>query len=221
MLEIKDYTTAEIITELDVSPTVQNIRACVRGKLNRLGVEYEISGRGATTTYHIKSLPDEFKSYCIDHFGCAPNTDFKKMREVLFFALNDPDFLALPDSHKEQFLKNRKINISRGTIKGYIQRLEHADYLGGAEPVYLVVRKYKTHIESEIVSKAFYCEGWKIYWEIRYEQGCEEAYANMYTFLNGHPMKHLRPLQNAVMMDEIEELQRIIADSYEKDRQYE
>ena len=111
MLEIKDYTTAEIITELDVSPTVQNIRACVRGKLNRLGVEYEISGRGATTTYHIKSLPDEFKSYCIDHFGCAPNTDFKKMREVLFFALNDPDFLALPDSHKEQFLKNRKMRM--------------------------------------------------------------------------------------------------------------
>ena len=217
MLEIKDYTTAEIIKELDVSPTAQNIRACVKGKLNRLGVEYEISGRGATATYHIKSLPDEFKSYCIDHFGCASNTDFKKMREVMFFALNDPDFLALPDSHKEQFLEERKINISRGTIHNYIQRLEHADYLGGAEPIYLVVRKYKDHIESEIVSKAFYCEGWKIYWEVRDISGYMKAYDEMYIFLNGHPLKHLRPLQNAFMMDELDELQRIIAESYERE----
>ena len=217
MLEIRNYTRAEIAAELGIAETVQNLKQCIDRKLKRIGVDFTSNGRGAATVYHILSLPDFFKLFCMTEFGCAPNTDFKKLRDVLYFALNDPDSLSLPDTGKEYFLSEQKIGVSRGTIKGYIQRLIDAEYLGGAEPRYLAVRAYKDHYESEIISRERYCSAWEIYWSIRYEIGYVEAYSEMYSYLNGHPLKHMRPSENALKADKLEELQEYIRLSYEKD----
>ena len=218
MLEIKEYTRDEMANELNISYSTKNIRACIKGKLNRLGVEYNISGRGKNAVYSINSLPDAFKTYCMEHFQCAPNTDFEKMKEVFYFVLNDDRFLERPDTEKEQFLFENHIEISRGTIKKYIHKLEEANYLGGGDYIYLVVSKdiHGKHT-SRPIPKELYCEGWRIYWKKRQETGGDyyAAYYALQAFLGGHPLKRYVPQQNAFMVSEIERLQMIIEDSFE------
>ena len=95
-----------------------------------------------------------------------------------------------------------------------------ADFLGGGEYVYLVVFKDSKGLHtSKPIAKELYNEGWKIYWTVRNETKNDYmvAYAELYDFLGGHPLKQLVPQKNAVMLQEIDELQRIIAESYERD----
>lgn len=217
MLEIKEYPIGEIAMELHIAPTVQNMRQCVTNKLNRLKISFQVNGRGRNTVFRIIEIPDRFALYCITEFGCGTNTDFKKLREVFYFSLNDDSFLSLTHLEKEQFLQKRNILISRETISRYIQILINADYLGGAEPVYLVIRKNAMGLNaSEEITKERYCKGWNIYWTTRAETYGDyfTAYVKMHDFLNGHPLKHMRPLQNAIMHNEIEQLQQLIAESY-------
>ncbi len=221
MLEIKEYTGPEIAAELGISLSVKNLRSCIKGKLDRLGIDYHIDGNGKNATYTIVSnLLDEFKVYCMEHFGCAPNTDFRKMRDVFFFALNDPDFLALPDTEKEQFLDKRANHVNRGSISNYLGKLVGANYLGGGDYIYLVVNKDEkgNHI-SEQISMEQYKKGWKLYWDTREITGGNYtfAYYQMRKFLGGHPLKRLVPLQNGIMASEIDELQKAIIASYEND----
>ena len=163
MLEIRKYTSAEMANELGIALTVNSLKSCIKGKLDRLGVEYDYDGRGASTIYEIKSLPDEFKDYCMKHFGCASNTDFQKMREVFFLALNDESYLSKPDTEKQDMSDEYGIHTYRGTIAKYISKLENAGYIGGGEYRYLVVTKDTEGIHhSKEISKERYCNGWKI-----------------------------------------------------------
>ena len=220
MLETKRYTRSEIAAELGIAETARNLRQCIINKLDRLCIGYSVSGRGTNAVFQITNIPDRFAVFCITEFGCGTNTDFQKIREVFYFALNDDDFLALPDTEKEQFLTENSIGVSRGTIARYLTMLEKAGYLGGGEYRYLVVTKDtegKHH--SKEVSKERYCLGWKIYWNVRAETNGDYilAYDEMFRFLGGHPLKRLVPHQNVFMLDELETLQRIIEESYEKD----
>ena len=220
MLEIRDYSRSEIASELHISETVKNLRQCITNKLERLSIGYSVDGRGASAVFKINGIPDKFALFCITEFECATNTDFQKIREVFYFALNDDTFLALPDTEKEQFLARKGIEISRGTISNYIKKLSDADYIGGGEYRYLVVTKDTEGIHhSKEISKERYCNGWKIYWSVREETNGDYifAYNELFRFLGGHPLKRFVPQQNAVMLDKIEELQRIIEESYEND----
>ena len=220
MLEIREYTRTEIATELGIAETVQNLRQCIINKLDRLCIGYSVSGRGTNAVFQITNIPDRFALFCITELGCGINTDFQKIREVFYFALNDELFLALPDTEKEQFLTEKNIRISRGTIKNYLSKLEDADFLGGGEYVYLAVSKdSEGKHTSTILTKERYNLGWQIYWSVREASNGDyiKAYDETYRFLGGHPLKRLVPQRNGIMYDKLETLQRIIEESYEKD----
>lgn len=223
MLETREYTRKELAAELHISESTQQLTDCIQKKMDRWGIEYTHNNKnGDNRIFNILSLPDRFNLYCMDKFNCASNTHFQKMREVFYFTLNDDNFLAIPDTEKEQFFAERNLTISRGTIKNYIKKLINADFLGGGNYVYLVVSKDSKgrHISSPI-TKERYNAGWKIYWSVREETKGDymAAYADLYDYLGGHPLKRLVPEENAIMLDEIEVLQQIIAESYERDLQ--
>ena len=220
MLEIREYTRTEIAAELRISETVKNLRQCITNKLDRLGIGYSVSGRAASAVFQITSIPDRFALFCITELGCGTNTDFQKMREVFFLALNDETYLSKPDTEKEDMSDEYGIHTYRGTIANYLSKLENAGYLGGGDYRYLVVTKDtegKHH--SKEISKERYCNGWKIYWSVREETNGNYifAYDELYRFLGGHPLKRIVPRQNGIMLDKIEELQKFIAESYEND----
>ena len=222
MLEARDFTRAEIMAELGISPDVRNPKQCIDNKLDRLKIVYEPDGRGRNLIYHITEIPekDEFKFYCMYKFGVSPQKDFRKLREVLYLALNDDSFMAKPDTEKQDFMRNSGMTITRQTIRNNLNLLVDANFLGGGNLVYMVVSKdkQKNHI-SRVISKELYCEGWKIYWDTRAETDGDYMYAyfKMNCFLDGHPLKQVIPEKNAFMLNEIDRLQEIICHSYLKD----
>ena len=222
MLEEKDFTIAEIMAELGISPESQNPKQCIDRKLDRLKVVYGSDGRGTNRIYHITEIPenDEFKFYCMYKFGVSPQKDFRKLREVLYLALNDDSFMAKPDTEKQDFMRASGMTITRQTIRNNLNLLVNANFLGGGNVVYMVVSKdaKKNHI-SRVISKELYCKGWKIYWTTRAETDGDYMYAYemMHSFLEGHPLKQVIPEKNAFMLTEIDRLQEIICHSYLKD----
>ncbi len=217
MLSLKEYTTAEIAAELKV--TAINMRQCIKKKLKRYNIDFFIEGSGDKTSYRIISIPDPFELYCITELNCNSNTDFKKLKVVLYLALNDEEFSALPYAAQAQHLADNGINISRGTISNYIKKLTEAGYLGGGDIHYLLVNKDSNgRLIYEPLTEERYKEGWKIYWDIRKDTGDFDcAYSSMRSFLGGHPLKRRVLEENAFMQDEIEKLQELLMESYEKD----
>lgn len=219
MLALKEYTTADIAEELDILKTVNNIRQCIKEKLKRYNIGFTVEGRGNKTTYIINSIPDPFELYCITELDYASNTDFKKLRVVLYLILNDEEVSALPYAAQAQRLADNGINISRGTISNYIKKLTKANFIGGGVIRYLLVKKDSNgRLIYEPLTEEKYKAGWKIYWDIRNDTGdFENAYYSMRAYLGGHPLKRRVLEENAFMLDEIEKLQELLMESYEKD----
>lgn len=210
MLEKRTYTYAELSAMFGT-----RYNHGIRRRLDTMGVIYNVKGRGGGTIFEIREITDPFKAFCILDLGFDPHTDFRKLRNFLFYFLNDDDFNWKPYEAMGEFLRMEGNTISRQTISGYLRRLESNNliYLNG-EAVYYKVFNEDGERKYEFITKDEYSTAWKIYWEEKEKSGdSRSAFAIMKSCLGGIPKKHFRPLQNAITMDKYNKLAEYVADS--------
>lgn len=212
MIEIGKYTKAEIS---DILHT--NGKQGIDRKLNRYGIEFTYSGRGANLMYSINKITNPFKVYCITELGLSANVDFEKFKYFCMYFFCDDRFSAYPIIAMEQILRKDGVLISRQTISKSIHYFERLNYVAvfKDECTYYAVNKLandeKTYTE---ITKEKYSKGWHIYWEMKEEYGVSAAYYKMREYIGGHPCKSPKIEQNAFYLKEIETLISLITDSF-------
>lgn len=211
MLELRTYTKQEL-TEIFHATDNQGLKR----KLSRYGVQYTTQGRGERATFTITQVPDPFKVFCIQHLDFNGQTDFRKLRNFLYYFFNDDEFQTLPDETKAILLSEEGKYMSRQTIAGYISHLERANYISltGGEYVY-----YFAYAKNRIpATKEQYSKAWKEYWAHQ-AQG-----ANSFTAIylmrmkyGGIARKQPIPQFNGIYIKQIETLNDLVCESIEKE----
>ncbi len=171
-------------------------KQAVDRKLTAYGYGFTSSGRGKTRIYTITSLPDaqaRFKSYCVFALGFDPNTNFKKLRDFVFYLGFDIDFKGMPDEMMEEYLRLEGRGMTRQTISSYRRRLEKLNFIAPmGNYVYYRVSKNCGVQEHTIITAEEYNKAWKSYFEWRDTHPDEDsrpAYAHMYNEFGGVPRK--------------------------------
>lgn len=211
MLELRTYTKQEL-SQIFKTTANQGIKR----KLSRYGIQYTTQGRGERITFTITHVPDPFKVFCIEHLDFNGQTDFRKLRNFLYYFFNDDEFQTLPDETKATLLSEKGKHMSRQTIAGYIRHLEKANYIsltGGEYVYYFAYAKNRIPATMEQYSKA-----WKEYWT-HLEQG-----ANSFTAIylmrkeyGGIARKQPIPQFNGIYIKQIEMLNDLVCESIEKE----
>lgn len=213
MLETRLYKFAEIAAYLHAG----HARG-VRDKLTRYNVDFIEGGgqRDQTKTYTITAIRDPFKLFCVFDLGIEPHTEFKKLRDFLFYLLTDDDFSWRPAEMMEVYLRRRFPNgASRQTITNYLKIFEAKNLIAvnGEYVYYKVIRG--TVQEHEIITEAEYKAAWAVYWDNR--NGGDDsdlAFSRMYRWLGGVPRKQQKIQQNAFYTDTLDLLERYATDSF-------
>ena len=179
-------------------------------KLEAYGYGFTSAGTGTRRIYTITALPDalqRFKSLCVFSLGFSPQTDFKKLRDFVFYLMNDVNFNWRPAEMMEEYLRNEGRGISRQTIGKYLEHFESLClFVRTDEFVYYRVKKNYGVQEHEIITKEEYCQAWSYYFEYRAEHPDENsgpAYSSMYNRFGGVPRKQGRIDQGAPWNREI------------------
>ena len=211
MLECRMYSAPEMWKYLGVKDNAQ-----AKKKLDRYDVVYFANGWGKNVVYNILEIREPFKMYCVFDMGFDPNSDFKKIRNYLFFLLGEDEFCWLPDEPMEAYMKSKGYTISRQTISKYRQRMELLEYVIGGE--YIYYRVYKDEDGNQRycpVEKEEYCNAWHIYWDKRNNEqwDSEQAYAYMYACFDGVPRKQTKPYKNQIQKKELNLLMDMVAQS--------
>lgn len=211
MLELRTYTKQEL-SQIFKTTANQGIKR----KLSRYGIQYTTQGRGEQITFTITQVPDPFKVFCIEHLDFNGQTDFRKLRNFLYYFFNDDEFQTLPDETKAILLSEKGKHMSRQTIAGYIRHLEKAHYISltGGEYVY-----YFAYAKNRIpATKEQYSKAWKEYWT-HLERG-----ANSFTAIylmrmkyGGIARKQPIPQFNGIYIKQIEMLNDLVCESIEKE----
>ncbi len=184
-------------------------------KLKKYGYGFTLKGSGSNRVYTITSLPDalhRFSLFCVSSLGFSPQTDFRKLRDFVFFLFTDPDFDWRPDEMMEEYLRLAGRGMTRQTIARYKQRLEEAGLIDTifGEFVYYKVYKNCGVQEHEIITKEDYGKAWKLYWDWRNTHPDDEdsrpAYQHMYNKFGGVPRKQRRVNRNEFYKKERETL---------------
>ena len=167
MLEKRVYERHEIAELLGT-----NTRQGIHRKLNGYGVFHLIEGRGEHFTVNVREIEDPFKIFCILELEFAPQTDFKKLRNFLWYYFNDEEFMAMPDEVKEMRMMEKDQPITRQTIANYTRRLVEKDYIyrNTSDYIYYFARNGKQIMTDEKTYK----QAWKEYW-LDKEDGCPSA----------------------------------------------
>ena len=211
MLECREYSAPEMRAYLKVKTNSQAVN-----KLNRYDVVYFLNGRGDSATFNIVENNDPFKVYCVFDMGFDPHSDFKKLRNYLFFLLGNDEYCWLPDEPMEAYLKSKGYTISRQTISKYRTHLEMIDYIGGGDFIYYKV--YRDEYDQERhcpVEEEDYKKAWHLHWDKRNEEqwSSEQAFAYMYKVFGGVPRKQKKPYRNLFFYYEINYLMGLVTDS--------
>lgn len=182
-------------------------------KLTKYGYGFTSTGRGKTRVYTITSLPNaqaRFKSYCVFTLGFDPNTDFRKLRDFVFYLENDLGFSGMPDEMMEEYLRLEGCGMSRATIGAYRRRLENLGLIAPmGDFVYYKVKKHYGVQEHEIITADEYNKAWKSYHKWRASHPDEDsrpAYAHMYNEFGGVPRKQAKIVANALYIAELNTL---------------
>jgi len=212
MLEMRNYTKLELAEMLGTSSN-QGIKR----KLDRYGVIYTSEGRGENIQITIKDIPDKLKVFCIIELKASPQTDFKKLRNFLYYFLCDESFVELPDESKEALMREEGFDISRQTIANYIERLERNNLLSKKSGNYVYYFSSKEEVRR--VEKEVYCEAWKEYWEIK--KGCDYwgAITYIYEKYGGYPHKYEIPEFNGIFNSERNYIMDLVCESIENELQ--
>ena len=102
MLELRTYTKQEL-SQIFKATDNQGIKR----KLSRYGIQYTTQGRGEQITFTITQVPDPFKVFCIQHLDFNGQTEFRKLRNFLYYFFNDDEFQILPDETKATLLSEK------------------------------------------------------------------------------------------------------------------
>ena len=161
MIELREYGKAELATILGTKDN-QGIKR----KLKSWGILHdEPKGRGDGMTINITCITDPFKVFALTELGVSPNTEFPKLRNFLYYFLNDEEFSAMPDEVKEHRLRMEKRDVSRQTIATYEARLERLGYFVPDHKNCIYYFAYKD--TQRIVERDEYLEAWHKYWADR------------------------------------------------------
>ena len=88
MIEFREYGKAELASILGTRDRQGLVR-----KLDSWGILHdEPRGRGEYMTVNITGITDPFKVYALTELGVSPQTDFTKLRNFLYYFLNDEEF---------------------------------------------------------------------------------------------------------------------------------
>ena len=210
VIETRTYTYAEL-SEMFGTRDNQGIKR----RLENMGIIFNMKGRGGGTTFEIQAITDPFKAFCILELGFDSRTDFRKLRNFLFYFFYDENFNWKPHEAMEEYLRREGNAVSRQTITGYLNRLERNDLLNlHGETVYYKVFTENDKQKHELISKEEYSAAWMIYWEEK-EKGTDPqtAFSIMKSVLGGIPKKHYRPIPNAFTLDTYNKLVEYVTDS--------
>lgn len=206
MLDLKTYTRQELI-ELFKTDRLDSIKA----KLKRQGYEFETSGRGAGVTLTITKLPLEFRNFCINELGFAPQTNFKKLKPFLYKFIFDENFRQLPVTAMERELEE-EYRVCYQTIERWLGTLMGQDMIVRAKNEYNYFahgRDYDGSLVTFPIDKQTYCDAWKAYWENR-EYGYNEAMNNLLAIAKGTPQKLEKIIENAFGGKKMDKLKEIL-----------
>lgn len=218
MIEIKQYSKQEIAEILGTIDT-QGINR----KLQRYNVDFETTGWGNHCIYTIKAINEPFKVFSITEMGISANADFRKLKYIFLYLLNDDEFATLPMVEMQNILNSKGIYISRQTISKWIDYLNSIDYIHRDRydfHYYAVSKTENNQKQYRVITKEEYCTAWKIYWEqkeidqLEGNETTETAYADMYQYLDGHPCKVPVIIMNAIYLKKINQMIEIINDEF-------
>lgn len=211
MLELREYTKPEM-TEMFGTKDNQGLKR----KLEGYAVDFEITGRGESAIYKIKSISFAFKLFCITEFGCDGNTDFIKLRNFYYYFFNDEEFSAMPDEVKEARMRLEHKDISRQTIANYTKKLEEKNMIHKTTTEFIYYFAYKD--TQRIVERSEYSQAWKEYWDNKKNYGmCSmEAIEIMRYNYGGVARKQAIPERNSLLNDKIEHMLDLIQQSFEE-----
>ncbi len=214
MLECKAYPAIEMWEYLGVKDNEGAKR-----KLNRYGIVCFVNGSGKNATFNIKQIDDPFKVYCVFEMGFDGRSDFRKIRNYLFFLLGEEEYCWLPDEPMEKLLRSKGYSISRQTITKYRERLESLGYIHGGDFVYYRVETDENDQKHYVqVEKEEYNWAWHLYWDKRSEgMTSEQAFAYMYSAFGGVPRKQAKPEQNAFYLNELNYLLDLVSKAIAKE----
>lgn len=188
-------------------------KEAVERKLTKYGYGFTSVGRGKQRIYTITSLPNaqaRFKSYCVFALGFDGNTDFRKLRDFVFYLENDLGFSGMPDEMMEEYLRLEGRGMSSQTIGKYRRHLVDLGLIAPmGDFVYYKVKKHYGVQEHEIITADEYNKAWKSYHKWRASHPDEDsrpAYAHMYNEFGGVPRKQATIVGNALYTAELNTL---------------
>lgn len=213
MLECKEYTAPELWKYFGV----KNNDGLDEKLKETYKVEFIKAGSGRNARYTITAIPDPFKVFCVFDLGFPSQTDFRKLRDFIFYLLGDDDFNWRPAEMMEEYLRVEGRGISRQTIGKYQKRLEDLGFVGEwGDYVYYRVYKYYGVQKHEEITREEYNFAWRQYFNYRAEhpdQDSRPAYAYMYGLFGGVPRKQRRMEQNAFYLEQLNTLYELASNS--------
>ena len=134
MLEERSYTKAELAAILGTSDTQG-----MKRKLENHHIDFTTTGRGKSLVFNLVKIHDPFRVLCITDLGFAPNTEFKKLRNFMYYFMNNDEFLWLPDEVLEVRMREmgEDKSVSRQTIGKWKAKLVAMDIIN---PCMIVAR---------------------------------------------------------------------------------
>ena len=211
MLELKKYDKAELAAIFGTIDT-QGLKR----KLQRYGIKYLTSGWGQNLTFTITETADPFKVFCIDELGYDGRTDFVKLRNFLYYFLNDDEFRAMPDEVKAHRMAEAGKPMCRQTIAGYIAKLDAQNLIDRNSGEYIYYFAYKD--KQRIATRQEYSEAWKQYWQDK-ANGADSMTAIWFMRFNhgGVARKQAIPQINGIFLEKLNRLNDAVCQSIENE----
>ena len=215
MLELKEYKISEL---REIFGT--NDRQGILRKLQRYGIEYDVSGRGERTILNIKAVPDEFKLFCITELNIPAQVDFERLKLFYYLFFEDDNFMNMSDIDKERFMSDEYVRVSRLTMRNWVRYLERADliYRDMKNCKYQAVRFDEDGNKSTIpISREIYIEGWREYWKHNIPEESRQAFDKAMEIWGGAASRIPNIIINAIEWNKTERLKEILINSMLKE----
>lgn len=210
VLECKTYTYSEL-SELFHTRDNQGIKR----RLDRWGVQYEVKGRGAGTTFHIQEIEKRFEMYCVLDLGFSSNTDFGKLSLFLYYLFNDDGFDGLPCEMMEARINKDGLVLTRQTISKYLDKLGNNNLLlrNSWKYHYYFAKKGKL-IEA---TQEEYSQAWREYWRAKDDgHSSMEAISQMCRKYGGVAKKQAIIVWNGIYNKKLNELNDMVCNRIEQ-----
>lgn len=205
MLDQKTYSRQELM-DLFKTDRLDSIKS----KLKRQNYQFTTSGRGSNFTLTITDLPPQFRNFCVDELGFAPQTDFMRLKKFLYRFFYDEEFQKLPQTEMERVLDEEGFYISSQTIGKWIQKLIDCGLIwrSFADFNYYTIN-HRREKKVLFIDKETYSEAWRAYWDGR-PYSYNEACSNMYAVVKGTPHKVGKIIENVFGADKFDRLLDIL-----------